>query len=340
MRARITTFFVLTAAAAAPLGAQEFTWRWDRADSYAPIGVQGDRVLSLGQFQVSYRYQAQELDGVRFEETELDLDEVLDIFQSTPYNMTQQVHRVGLQFAPAEFVTLVADIPFIMNDMDQVTRQADVFSTSTSGIGDVEVGALFNVYEMGPYKAHAGMGVSVPLGSIEEDGQSAFGSGRLPYSMQLGSGTVDLMPSLTFQAMNQYGSVGFQGRGTIRVNDNSAGYRLGNRVAVTSWFAFPINDQLSFSARMVWQNWGEISGADPALDAAVLLIQDPSVFPDLIGGTRLDLPLGLNLNLLNGPLAGHRLGIEAIFPVSENLDGPQLQQNWTVTFGWQKPLSW
>ncbi|MCA9736871.1 MAG: transporter, partial [Gemmatimonadetes bacterium] len=150
----------------------------------------------------------------------------------------------------------------------------------------------------------------------------------------------DLLPSLTFQAMNQYGSVGFQGRGVIRTSENDSGYTLGNRVEVTSWFAFPINDQLSFSARMVWQKWDAISGSDPALDAAVALIQDPSVFPDLVGGSRLDLPLGLNLNLQNGPLAGHRVGVEAVFPVSESLDGPQLQQNWTVNFGWQKPLNW
>ena len=95
MRARITTFFLAAAAVASPVGAQDYTWRWDRADSYAPIGVQGDRVLSLGEFLISYRFQAQELDGIRLEETELGIDEVLDIFQSTPYNMTEQVHRVG-----------------------------------------------------------------------------------------------------------------------------------------------------------------------------------------------------------------------------------------------------
>ncbi|MEZ4424260.1 MAG: transporter [Gemmatimonadota bacterium] len=340
MRARITTFFLAAAAVASPVGAQDYTWRWDRADSYAPIGVQGDRVLSLGEFLISYRFQAQELDGIRLEETELGIDEVLDIFQSTPYNMTEQVHRVGVQIAPMQYLTLMATVPFVQRNMDQVTRQLDLFSTSTSGIGDIEVGALFNVYEVGPYKAHVGGAVSVPTGSIEEDGQSAFGSGRLPYSMQLGSGTFDLLPSLTFQAMNQYGSVGFQGRGVIRTSENDSGYTLGNRVEVTSWFAFPINDQLSFSARMVWQKWDAISGSDPALDAAVALIQDPSVFPDLVGGSRLDLPLGLNLNLQNGPLAGHRVGVEAVFPVSESLDGPQLQQNWTVNFGWQKPLNW
>ncbi|MCA9736870.1 MAG: hypothetical protein KC645_04545, partial [Gemmatimonadetes bacterium] len=149
MRARITTFFLAAAAVASPVGAQDYTWRWDRADSYAPIGVQGDRVLSLGEFLISYRFQAQELDGIRLEETELGIDEVLDIFQSTPYNMTEQVHRVGVQIAPMQYLTLMATVPFVQRNMDQVTRQLDLFSTSTSGIGDIEVGALFNVYEVG-----------------------------------------------------------------------------------------------------------------------------------------------------------------------------------------------
>lgn len=339
MRARISSFFILTAVMAAPAAAQDYQWRWDRADSYAPIGVRGDRVLSVGEFLVSYRYEALEQDGLRSATAELDLDEVLDVFQSTPFNLTQQRHLLELQFAAIENITLTARVPFIQNNMDQVTRNFDVFNSSTTGLGDVEVGALFNVYEEGPYKAHVAAVASVPTGSFEEDGTNAIGDGRLPYSMQLGSGTFDIQPSVTFQAMNQYGSVGFKGTGIVRMSENDAGYTLGNRVMVTSWFSFPVSDQLSFSARMEWQKWDPITGSDPAHATAVSLIQDPSVFPDLIGGSRLDLPLGVNLNVQNGPLAGHRLGIEATFPVNEDLDGLELQQSWTVTVGWQKPIS-
>ncbi len=338
MRARISTFLALTAVMAAPLSAQEYQWRWDRADSYAPIGVGGDRVLSVGELLVSYRFEAFEQDGLRSETAERDLGDVLNIFQSAPFNLTQQRHLVSVQFAPMEYVTLIGRVPFIRNNMDQVNRNFDIFSSSSTGLGDVEVGALLNVYEEGPYKAHLSAMASVPTGSVTADGTSAIGTGRLPYSMQLGSGTVDVMPSVTFQAMNQYGSVGFKGSGVLRVSDNSQGYTLGNRVTVTSWFSFPVSDQLSFSARMLWEKWDPISGSDPAHANAVSIVQDPSVFGELIGGSRLDLPLGVNLNIQNGLLAGHRLGLEAVFPVNENLDGLDLQRSWSVALGWQKPI--
>jgi hypothetical protein len=56
--------------------------------------------------------------------------------------------------------------------------------------------------------------------------------------------------------------------------------------------------------------------------------------PDRQGGQRLDLVFGLN-TLLPSSLPGrNRLGVEIGVPVYQDLSGPQLETDWTITAGW------
>ncbi len=86
---------------------------------------------------------------------------------------------------------------------------------------------------------------------------------------------------------------------------------------------------LSFRGEL--NRWGTIHGADPALNPAMV----PTANPSLRGGTRASVGLGLNLSG-SGSLRGHRLAIEALLPIYQNLDGPQLESDWTLTVGGQK----
>jgi hypothetical protein len=52
-----------------------------------------------------------------------------------------------------------------------------------------------------------------------------------------------------------------------------------------------------------------------------------------------DLPIGLNFVLPEGRFAGQRFGLEFLFPLHQDLDGPQFRHNWSITAGWQKSLS-
>jgi hypothetical protein len=81
--------------------------------------------------------------------------------------------------------------------------------------------------------------------------------------------------------------------------------------------------------------WMDVQGADPALDPE----ETPAADPALQGGTRVEMPVGLNLYFPEGFLEGHRVGIEASMPVYENLHGPQLEHGWSVTLGWEYAFS-
>jgi hypothetical protein len=63
----------------------------------------------------------------------------------------------------------------------------------------------------------------------------------------------------------------------------------------------------------------------------------PTADPDLRGGTDIDILGGLNFYVPLGKFLGkHRFAIEGGAPVYQDLEGPQLERNFTITLGWQK----
>jgi hypothetical protein len=178
--------------------------------------------------------------------------------------------------------------------------------------------------------------VSLPTGSIDARGDTPAGSDvRLPYPMQLGSGTVDLRPGLTWLGQVDNWSFGVQSRGVIRLGDNENDYHLGNQFGITGWWARVLSDSASVSLRMESTRWGDIEGADVTQNPRMV----PTADPTRRGGRRVDLAVGLNLYARGGALNGHRLAVEVGVPVYQHLNGPQLETDWTVTIGWQKAFA-
>jgi len=92
---------------------------------------------------------------------------------------------------------------------------------------------MWRVYDAGGHKVQANLGLSVPTGSIKETGTILAPNGtrptvRLPYAMQLGSGTWDLLPALGYNGMAGAIGWGAQYSGIIRTGTNSQGYTLGD----------------------------------------------------------------------------------------------------------------
>ncbi len=117
---------------------------------------------------------------------------------------------------------------------------------------------------------------------------------------------------------------------TLRTHRNHRDYRLGHRVAVTVWGARAWRPWLSTSLRLAWESWGNVE--DDALDPTLV----PTADPDRRGGRRLDLALSANLLVRDGALRGHRFAVEAMRPVHQGLDGPQLEMAWRIAAGWQR----
>ena len=301
-----------------------------RPDSHAPIGVMGDHTHAAGEWMFSYRYMRMTMDGMRDGTDNLSSAQVLQDFMVTPTEMDMDMHMFGLMYAPTDRVTLMAMLPYVSSEMDHVTRMGGRFTTEASGIGDLKLGGLVRLKTWEEGQLHLNLTLSTPIGEYKErDDTPAMANAILPYPMQPGSGTFDLISELTFVNYFDRSSIGLQGTYTYRIGDNDFDYTLGDRLDLNFWSAYQFCQSFSGSVRLAASDVDRIDGANPNLNPNMVPTADPNNF----GGEQVNLLLGLNY-LHNA--SGHRLALEFGKPVYQDLNGPQMRTNWIATVGWQK----
>ena len=301
-------------------------------DDHAPIGVMGDHRHLSGESMLSYRFMDMTMKGNRTGTTAQSNSDVLADFTVAPTEMHMQMHMLGLMVAPSDAVTLMTMLSYISMSMDHRMGNGNTFTTRSKGMGDTKVAGLINLKEFERSSLHLNFGLSLPTGSIDARDSTPMGSDlQLPYPMQLGSGTFDLLPGITYLAQFDVLSFGGQILAVIRTGKNTRGYRLGNRASITAWGAYRLLEELSASLRLNAQFWANIKDQDSALNPNMV----PTADPDLRGGKRLDLLVGFNYAANGGFLDGHRLAVEFSLPIYQFLNGPQLETDWSIIFGWQ-----
>lgn len=305
------------------------------ASSHAPLGVMGDHMHNQGEWMLSYRFMRMDMDGSRIGSKRVSPREIVGTganpgqFVVAPISMPMEMHMFGMMYGLSDNITLMAMVNVLSNDMDHLVRNGRTFSTESSGLGDSRVGALIRLKERGKHQFHLNLAVSLPTGSSDErDDTPAMANAFLPYPMQLGSGTVDLLAGLTYNARQGQITWGAQTNTVIRTGDNDEGYTLGDRIGASVWVARDLTDNVSISGRINYQDWGNIDGVNAVLNPR--MVQTANTH--LQGGERTDLSIGLNYLFNNG----HRLAIEYGEAISQNLDGPQLETDSVLTVGWQK----
>jgi len=335
-------------------------------DDYSPLGVMGDHAHQAGDAMFSYRYGIMEMNGNLIGSTPVSTQDIFDEgFTMAPTSMRMEMHMLGAMYAASDSITLMAMLPLKRMEMSSrmpmpnmpnmtMTRKAE-----TSGAGDLKLAGIFPLWAAGDHSRtlRLNAGLSIPTGSIKETDPGT--TMRMAYPMQLGSGTFDLLPGLTYISEKFGGSWGTQVASVIRLGENGEGYSLGNRFQATTWYSRKLNDMLSVSARIEGATWGNIDGQDAAMIETMSM--SPNARADLRGGERVDILFGLNIFLDtdrwdkwdrlfidkdNGQLLQAkpqensmdketRLAIEIGFPVHQDLDGPQMKSDWSLMVGLQ-----
>ncbi|MGK7954972.1 MAG: hypothetical protein AB4063_06895 [Crocosphaera sp.] len=315
-----------------PPSQQGIFWNPARPDSHAPIAVMGEHIHSEGEIMVSYRYMLMEMEGSRVGTDDISNEKILEQFPVTPTRMTMQMHMFGMMYGITNDLTLMAMLPYVVKDMDHITRMGRGFNTNSEGIGDIKVTGLYQVLNENRQRIHFNAGMSFPTGSIETRDRTPAGPDQLlPYPMQLGSGTLDLRPGITYLGQTDEWSWGSQIIGTLRLGTNSNSYKFGDEIMLTAWGAKKWSDWASTSLRIKGKNWGNISGKDTRLNPNIV----PTADPTRRGGTQIDIGFGLNLFVPEGDLRTGRLAIEFELPIYRALQGPQLETDWQLTAGLQ-----
>ena len=315
------------------------TWTSDRPDAEAPVSITEDRTLPAGAYQFGVRYLYSDMSGQGYGTDSLTVNQVLNLFDVAPSDLVSQGFAVDFLWGATDYLTLSASGTFAQKTMDNLAGlegQSNAYlfyQTKASGIEDIKVSALYDVLNRGAVRFHVHGGVSIPLGSIDTDDITPFSdpdASQLPYTQQLGSGTFDLIPGFTFNMQNQKASLGLQGKATIRMGENDRGWALGDLYEGNLWAGFKTTDWASATMGLRYSSWGNVEGFDEEMNPN----ESPAHNSLTQGGSRVDLPLGLNFILPEGHFAGHRLAVEFLFPIHQDLDGPQLKHNWSVVAGW------
>lgn len=324
--------------------------RGPNAHAHAPIGVMGDHVHKAGDWMFSYRFMTMEMEGNQSGTSNISPEEIVTTITNpfngpptlrvVPTKMTMDMHMLGAMYAPSDKFTLMVMTNYIEREMDHITFRGPVgttrlgtFTTKSKGFGDTKVSGLINIFSNNKHKVHLNLGVSLPTGSITKKDRVLTPipnmpkmEARLPYAMQLGSGTYDLLPGITWQMYEGRWNVGAQYMATIRTGENDEDYTLGDEHKVTSWASYAWQRGLSTSIRLAYQDVDNIDGQDPRITAPI-----QTANPDNYGLERLDLFAGLNWV----SHSGHRLALEVGTPVYQDLDGPQMETDWILTAGYQ-----
>ena len=245
----------------------------------------------------------------------------------------------GLMYGLSDDVTLMVMGNYITKEMDHITfaggmgtERLGTFRTRTADLGDTRLSALIGLTDT----IHLNAGLSLPTGAITEEDDILTPMGgrpavRTPYPMQIGSGTFDLEPGITYRDQTSRFGWGAQLRGTIRLGENDEGYAFGNRAMATIWGAAALTPGVSVSARIEAQTLGRVDGMDPRIMGPV-----QTANPDFQGGASLTAFAGVNFAATSGALKGWRLGLEGGIPVVQDLNGPQMPNDFSFTAGVQK----
>jgi len=323
-----------------------------RADLHAPISIMGDHTHKKGEVMISLRSMSMSMSGnVRGSNDISDEEIVTTIANNTsaapptlrivPQEMTVDMHMLGIMYAPTDALTLMAMASRVDRRMTLTTFQGASgttplgdFETQGSGFGDVKVGFLLAAAERNFHKLHFNFVLSIPTGSIEESDTILTPAGqqvevRLPYTMQVGSGTHDVNIGATYNGHDAKSSWGTQLILLARLGTNDEGYSLGDEQNLRAWWQYAWTPSFSTGLNIQHNHAEDISGSD-ALISGPVQTADPLNY----GGTRTNLGVSFNLLGQKGFLKGHRLAFEYGVTIDEHRNGVQMSMDdmWTVGY--------
>ena len=285
-----------------------------------PAKIMGDHVMMKGKAMLSYAYMDMDMDGYRQGVNSKSINDVFaDGYTMAARDMKMEMHMFAGMVGITNKVTAMVMLPYVKKTMRMQTAAGATLTTKSQSVGDIKA---FAFKGMGKYiggEVVAGVGVSLPTGSIDERDANLMGAiVQLPYRMQTGSGTYDLMPQVTWQKKGMSSSLGVQAKAVFRTGLNDRGYRLGDEAELSAWYGKSFNDALSSTFRVTGQYNANIRGEDTALNPAMT----PAADANLHSGTRVNVALGMDYHPAR--LKGWSITGEVELPVYQNLKGPQM----------------
>jgi hypothetical protein len=320
---------------------------------YEPIGVLASCCTGPGDWTFSYSCMDMSDKGTKqgvFQQNDAQIWQgrylVSPQKMSMMDNMLMGMYGISSRFSAMAMLnyninnmTMNAMPEAVMNAMTGMPRgKINIPTTSaTSGLGDSKLVLFYKLRQECRYNIIIGAGLNIPTGTITADGLTILGNERrLDYPMQLGTGSWDLMPSITFFGQRNVTesnilSYGAEAKADITPANNAQGYSYGNQYSLNAWVAYKFINRASGSVRFLGTRQGAITDFDPAIYPE--MYYDPMANPANFGGTVVSAYVGFNFYLTNRTFRNLRFLAEYGIPVYQNLNGTQMSLQNTIQAG-------
>jgi hypothetical protein len=210
-----------------------------------------------------------------------------------------------------------------MAGMPGMSAQSMPSSSASSGLADTKFYLMYNLIGNCMHRLVASAGLNIPTARITVRGATLQSENDiLPYNMQLGSGSYEVLPGLVYVGQTDRFSFGAATNAIIRTTVNSRNYRLGNEYSLSPWIAYKFLKWTSLSLRGELYRQEKITGYDASINQSSL--NDPSADINNYGRTRANMLAGLNFYLTGKHLNDTRILLEGGIPLWQNVHGIQM----------------
>lgn len=325
------------------------------APHHVPAGIMFGHMLdNPGELMVGYRfmYSRQAGDMLHGAHKASDLEIVnegcsdTNLCRFAPTYMNMRMHMIDIMYAPTRWLNLMIMPQFM--DMDMNLRELEgrpppvsgvhehtgIGGHATGGVGDTILSTLLRLYEKPGHRLHASLGISAPTGKVDQELRRMFQTegGLIHFDMQLGSGTWDFLPNLTYTGRSDHRWYwGGQLYGVKRMeSSNESGYRLGDIFQASAWGGYHLNNWLAASVRGVYTYRDRIHGDFNTFNARI----GPMDYPANQGGQYWDIGFGVNASVPSGKFAGNHFAFEWLQPLRDDVNGFQLERKGALSATW------
>jgi hypothetical protein len=320
----------------------------------APTGIFGATMIEAGKTMFSYTPMYMHMEDNYIGATKVSPETIVttvpsgvtmsngmmtvpEMYRIVPTTMNVTAQMFHVMYGINDKINLMAMTSYLNKSMNMTTYSGSSGTTilgqsnsATSGLGDTTVNSLWRIYKNEASCAHLDLGLSLPTGSINATTSmltpmNKIMTMRATYGMQLGSGTADFLPGLTYTNHVERWSWGTAYRGRFALDKNSNGYKYGNKHELNVWSGYELPHGVTLTGRVAGTMQNAIHGADPQISG---LMQGTN--PSFYGGKRIDLFGGIDISGAQYGFNSSRLSIEAGDTVYQNLNGPQLGSAWQI----------
>ncbi len=305
-----------------------------------PAGVMISHVHDKNEWMMSYRFMQMNMNGNQMGIKNIDTKTILKEYTSAPQIMQMNMHMLMLMFGLNDKITIMGMMDYNSNYMEMQMKMGDLVhphSMKTAGIGDTKINALYAVIKNESSQLILSTGINLPTGTYNLKGSALdmmYPSSRLPYNMQLGKGTFDFLPGLTYMHKKDKFVISSQLNSTVRFINNRLAYRYGNDFNLNTWCAYNWLPFISNSIRIEGIQSAIIKSSDQSLNK----LSEPGSNSINYGGHYLNMYLGTVIQFKKSTLNKFRVSVEYGLPVYQNVNGIQMTTknsliiNTTLTF--------